>query len=273
MSKPTIDAIQLPESRLSRISRWAGAAVVAFGLHAGAAAALMHWQTRDDSDDATGALTLDLAPMSAAQLVDSPKVALGPERWLAELAPEASKKVMEKVEKDIPLIEPSPAPEPEAFLPKQQPDKKEQPKEEAKEAVRDKQKPQDEADPITSAPPRIEAQPSQTPASGQGMSASMARAHASWAKAMSAKLERLKRYPPAAERRGVKGVVVVKYRVDRSGQVVSTEVDKSSGSLLLDEEALELLERASPLPAPPVGIADEMLDNFLPIYFGMKPDG
>jgi protein TonB len=71
----------------------------------------------------------------------------------------------------------------------------------------------------------------------------------------------------------MKGVVVVKYRVDRSAQVVATEVDKSSGSPLLDEEALALPKRASPLPAPPVGLAEEMLDNFLPIYFGMKPNG
>jgi protein TonB len=50
-------------------------------------------------------------------------------------------------------------------------------------------------------------------------------------------------------------------------------VVKSSGSEVLDEEALALLKRASPLPAPPAAVADEMLDNFLPIYFGMKPNG
>jgi protein TonB len=66
---------------------------------------------------------------------------------------------------------------------------------------------------------------------------------------------------------------VVRFKVDRSGQVIASEVVKSSGSELLDEEALALLKRASPLPAPPGAIAEEMLDNVLPIYFGMKPNG
>jgi protein TonB len=68
-------------------------------------------------------------------------------------------------------------------------------------------------------------------------------------------------------------VTVVRFRVDRSGQVIASEVVKSSGSEVLDQEALELLKRASPLPAPPDAIAEEMLDNILPIYFGMKPNG
>jgi protein TonB len=64
----------------------------------------------------------------------------------------------------------------------------------------------------------------------------------------------------------------VRFRVDRSGQVVSAEITESSGSPILDKEALALLKRASPFPAPPDQIADRFLETFLPIWFGMKRD-
>jgi protein TonB len=59
--------------------------------------------------------------------------------------------------------------------------------------------------------------------------------------------------------------------VDRSGQVLSSEIAKSSGSPLLDEEALAVFKRASPLPFPPDEIPDAFLENFMPYGFGMKP--
>ena len=142
----------------------------------------------------------------------------------------------------------------------------------AREATPEKQvQLQDEEVPLTTAPPRIDAQAAPSAASSPGQSASFARLQASWHKALMAKLERHKRYPVAASRRGVKGVVVVRFKVDRSGHVISSEIKESSGSPILDEEALELLKRASPLPTPPAQLDDLSLDNALPIGFGIKP--
>jgi protein TonB len=264
---------QLLESRRWRIARWAVAALIVCGLHAGGVAlAIMLQQEEDDTDDMAGALAVEMVPMPAVMPVDSENAAVGPDQDAAKLTPEATKKVVEEVEKDNPQVEPSPAPEPEVVLPKPQPEEKREPtKEEAQDAPQEtKQPPVTEAAEITTRQLRVEAQPSQKPASGQGMSASMARAQASWANATAAKLERLKRYPPAAERRGVKGAVVVRYWVDRSGQVLASAVSKSSGSPLLDDEALELVKRASPLPSPPDNIADEYLESLVTISFGMK---
>jgi protein TonB len=64
-------------------------------------------------------------------------------------------------------------------------------------------------------------------------------------------------------------VVIVAFTLDRSGKVVSSHLTKSSGSPVLDQEALAVLERASPLPAPP----DELTGPFdwtLPIHFWIK---
>ena len=269
------DVHRLLESRRRRLGRWAGAAAVVCALHTGGVAlALMSCQ-EEDLDDAGGALTVEMTPLPAAVPVDSPDVAHGPEQQQAKLTHEAAKPVVEKVAKDIPRVEPSPAPEPEVALPKPQPEEKEKPKEkeEPMEAALREQTPQQDADiPVTTAPPRVETQPAGGSAPSQVQPAGFAREHRRWSKAVVDKLERFKRYPDAAQRRGIKGVAVVKFRVDRSGQILSSEIAKSSGSPLLDEEALAVFKRASPLPFPPDEIPDAFLENFMPYGFGMKPD-
>jgi protein TonB len=64
----------------------------------------------------------------------------------------------------------------------------------------------------------------------------------------------------------------VRFTVDRRGQLIASEVLQSSGSPILDEEALATIRRASPFPLPPDAIADEYLANDVPIWFGMKPN-
>lgn len=273
MSKPIVDVSRLLESRQARLGRWAGAALLVCFLHVGGGAlALMHWHEEETADDTAGVLTVELAPAPAAPPVDSPDLAHGPEQQQAKLTPEVTKQVFEEVQKDIPPVDPSPEPEPEVALPKPQPVENERPKEEqAQEAVPEKPVQQEQEVPITAAPPRVEAQPAPSSKPSPGQSATLARLQANWQKALMGKLERHKRYPAAASRHGVKGVVIVRFKVDRSGHVISTEIKQSSGSPILDEEALALLERASPLPAPPNEIDEPMLDNALPIWFGMKP--
>jgi periplasmic protein TonB len=77
-----------------------------------------------------------------------------------------------------------------------------------------------------------------------------------------------RRYPPRAS--GVEGVVSLAFSVDRDGNVV---IVKSSGSALLDAEALDLIKRAAPLPAPPTEITDSDLSVIVPIRFsaGARP--
>jgi len=248
------------------------AAVVVGAVHvAGAALALMQWQA-ETSQDAAGSMMVELAPLVALTPVDSPDVAHGPLMEEAQLTPQASKQAIEEVPKDIPLLEPSPAPEPEVALPIPRPEEKNEPKkEDAKEAVPDKQNAeQASAAPLTTAPPRVEAEPARSSASARGSSASAAQIQASWQKALIDQLNRHKRYPDAARSSRAQGVVVVAFRLDRSGQLMASRVTKTSGSRALDEEALAVLKRASPLPAPPAQIPGPMLDLVLPIQFRIK---
>ena len=66
------------------------------------------------------------------------------------------------------------------------------------------------------------------------------------------------------------GDVHVRFSMDRSGQLMASQVARSSGFTLLDEEAIELLKRASPLPRAPVGMPGETLELIVPIRFRIK---
>jgi TonB family protein len=59
-------------------------------------------------------------------------------------------------------------------------------------------------------------------------------------------------------------------RLDRSGRVISADIRKSSGDEAFDRAAIGMLERASPVPAPPPLIADEGLIFSLPVMFRMN---
>ena len=49
--------------------------------------------------------------------------------------------------------------------------------------------------------------------------------------------------------------------------LVSSRIEKASGSDVLDAEALAMVKRAAPFPAPPAGIADADLTFVVPIRF------
>ena len=121
------------------------------------------------------------------------------------------------------------------------------------------------------APPRVEAQPAPSAAPpSPGRAPSLERVQASWQKRLINHLNRHKRYPDAARSRHAQGTVVVAFKIDRFGQLVASHVTKSSGSPALDDEALAVLQRASPLPAPPEQMPGAMLDLVLPIQFRIK---
>jgi periplasmic protein TonB len=256
------DVAQFLESRRARIGRWAVAALIVCVLHVGGAAlALMSWPEEEADDPAAGAMSVDMAPPAAAR-VDSVDLPPGPEEVDRKLAPEASKEVVEKVQEDIPPVERSPAPEPEVTLPKPQPEK-EQPKEEPKEATPDKQQvEQQDADTVATAPPPVEAQPAPSAAQSPNPSPSNARAQAIWERSLLRQIERHRLDYSFQKWRGMKGEVLVRFKMDETGQLIASEVTRSSGSPALDDAALRLLHRASPFPRPPAGV---LLDFTMPI--------
>ncbi|MEG3086723.1 energy transducer TonB family protein [Sphingomonas sp. PB4P5] len=82
-------------------------------------------------------------------------------------------------------------------------------------------------------------------------------------------IERYRRYPPEAQRTALEGVAEVHFVMDRDGGVRSAWIEHSSGSRLLDDEAVAAVRRAAPLPPMPRNWPDP-LDVTLPIGFSLR---
>jgi TonB family protein len=95
--------------------------------------------------------------------------------------------------------------------------------------------------------------------------APVAAAVGKWHKALAARLARYNRYP--AQGNSAEGLVSVAFTIDRKGKVLSSRIEKTSGSTVLDAEALALLARAAPFPAPPPEVTDAELTFVVPVHF------
>jgi protein TonB len=63
------------------------------------------------------------------------------------------------------------------------------------------------------------------------------------------------------------GTTTVAFKIDRSGKVLSSQVVASSGNKALDQEALALMQRASPVPPPPADVTGSTLFLKVPVRF------
>ncbi|MCI4591807.1 energy transducer TonB [Sphingobium sp. BYY-5] len=70
-----------------------------------------------------------------------------------------------------------------------------------------------------------------------------------WQAAAVAHILRYNRYPVLAQREGVEGTVRVRLCVRRDGRLVSVALEKTSGSSILDDAAIQAVRAANPLPA------------------------
>jgi len=64
-------------------------------------------------------------------------------------------------------------------------------------------------------------------------------------------IERNKRYPEEAKRRGEEGTLVVRLRINSEGRIEDIRIIKSSQSRYLDEETIRMLRSLAKLPPPP----------------------
>lgn len=265
--------------------RWGASAVLVLGAHAAAAAIIVTIADPVSSGMPEAAIVVDLAPFAAAPEAAQPDLAPGPVQPQIDGTPDAKP---DQIVADAPL-EPVVAQQPVDAKPEAKPVEvavaKIEPVEEKVETPPEPPKPQDQ--PLIEKAPEAKkpdvtatlpgarpppppkrtraARPMQlatapTPAPdiaprptapSQGMLSPNARAAAlSWNAAISAALERAKRYPSDAKSRGEQGTAVVSFSVDRAGRVLSSRIARSSGHAALDQETLATVARASLPPAP-----------------------
>ncbi len=125
--------------------------------------------------------------------------------------------------------------------------------------------------PATSAAPRSDAPTSNaTAAPTMGASSANSMAPANWKSLLMAQIHRMKRYPSEARTAREEGVARVRFSIDRSGRVLAASLISSTGSAALDAEAVALLQRVSPLPAPPPEVQGSPIVITVPINFNLK---
>lgn len=262
--------------------RWGGSLMVALGVHAAAGVAMVAWHVPIMPSEADPpAVLLELAPLPVAPPEPTPAIDIPlpepmPEPVIEPPPPEPEP----VVEEPPPPPEPPPLVEPEVVLPKPPPEppkpkpevKKEAPKPQPEKPRPEKPKPpRPVAQPAQPAPVAAPPAPAQAPApAAPAPSAAPSRAVPSWQGRLLSHLERHKRYPRAAQARRQEGVAQVRFTIDRDGNVLSVQLDRSSGVSSLDEETVEMVRRASPLPAPPEEMAKDRIELVVPVQFFIR---
>ncbi|TYC53120.1 energy transducer TonB [Rhodobacterales bacterium] len=84
---------------------------------------------------------------------------------------------------------------------------------------------------------------------------------------VAAKLRRAKRYPRAARREGLVGTVRVAFTIASNGSVSGIRITRSSGHQTLDQAAIEMVRRASPMPKFPRDLRKPSMQIQVPVQY------
>ncbi|WP_395709836.1 energy transducer TonB [Reyranella sp.] len=258
--------------------RWAGSFVFVLGVHAGVVGIALSWASMEAPyAPPPAAVMLELAPLPAAPEATPTEAPPAPE--LSEAVPDPPEPPppidLKPMMIDVELAEPPPpveVPLAEVVLPPPDPPPPVDLKPPEKSKPVEKPKPPQPKPKAIAAVPQ--AAPEETPraaapapgATPEPPSASLP----TWKGLLLRHLERHKRYPPEAQRSRHEGMPYVAFTMSRDGRVLSARIVRSSGVASLDQEGLDLLQRAQPLPPLPPDQAGESLDLVVPIQFFLK---
>jgi len=260
----TITADEFERSDRGGIVRWTVSLLIILALHTGLLLIITLRQlTTEPIGMPPAAVMIDLAPLPAPPLIE-PSLAPPPPEPQVQTPPlEPQAEPLPLPEPKLPKLAPTPAPHPAVTLPAPQPPK---PKPKVKRAE-PPPLPQPQSAPL--APPA----PSAPAATPQIPTNSSPAARASWQAQLVAWLEKYKRYPRVAQEQRQQGVVHLRFTIDREGKVLASEINKSSGFELLDEEVLALIQRAQPVPAPPPEVTGTRIEMLVPVSFSLRKGG
>jgi periplasmic protein TonB len=222
--------------------RWAACFLLVAGLHAMAALSFVRSLQPSDFEAGAPVVVLELPEITAAPTAPPSDLAPGPPEMETEPTPPPKEETKPPEEMaEVALPEPEPP--------------KPQPPVEQREATAT---PSVELPPSTAAPP--------TPGAEVKTPAAMIR----WQSALAAHLERFKRYPAAARMHHEQGIATVAFTIDRDGHLLRSSIVQSSGSPALDQETLDMLARAQPMPKPPGDTPNLALSFTVPVRFNIR---
>jgi protein TonB len=120
------------------------------------------------------------------------------------------------------------------------------------------------------APPVQTVQTQRTAAPLDTDSTRISQSKISWESMVKGKINKMRNYPEDARRRKRTGTAVISFSVNEQGDILSSQLVTSSGTLSLDRAALTALESARPLPPPPKEIVKNGIQKVtLPVEFGL----
>jgi protein TonB len=271
--------------------RWCICFVIVACVHGGGAWALLARPDLGEPSDADPAILMDFVAMPLAQ---APARDVAPdviEQVQTEAAAASNAEPAEAVSEPQEMAELKPVTEAEP-VEKAQPPREQKPDEQAQAAAEEPMPtlptlPEAEVALATAPPPAREAEKvddeankKKPPPASSGATASVTTAPSaasapnasmvSWKTRLARHIQRYKRYPEAAQRRGERGTAVVQFTVDRQGRVISTALVRGSGSRTLDDETMALVHRAEPFPRPPADARDSQFSFTVPVRFSAR---
>lgn len=287
------DSLSLNLSK-GEMALWSGAAAFVLAAHLTGAWYLQRLQPAEaPSLDAAPAIMMELAPMAVApeavlndmaEMVDSAPAELVEqveeidpveepilEEEVVEEEPVETEEIaevepLEEIEEVVEELEEVPLPEVALAVPQRRPvpekpkpvEKPVEKKVEKKKVEKRKSAPQIASAKSADDAPKAAAPRVTKAAAGSGMSP------ARWQSRVNAHLNRYKRYPSGA--RGV-GIATVSFTINPGGDVIGVSLARSSGDPAFDNAAVELVRRASPVPAPPPDLAKSRMSLVVPIRY------
>lgn len=87
---------------------------------------------------------------------------------------------------------------------------------------------------------------------------------------LAAAIAKYKQYPKIAQMRGWQGLIIIELQLNPQGGLIYSQIKKSSGYDVLDQEALEMIKRASPFPQPPEALRTKNFTVLVPISFKLE---
>ena len=121
----------------------------------------------------------------------------------------------------------------------------------------------------TTIPPAIVVTPTPPPLTGPSQ-AELDDAKGRYGSTLWGAIGKHKQYPKIAQMRGWQGDVVVELQLDGNGKLKAKKIIKSSGYDALDKQALEMVEKAAPFPAPPEALRGNSFSIRVPIPFKLE---
>ena len=114
------------------------------------------------------------------------------------------------------------------------------------------------------------APPPDPPKKVEPTDADVSDARAQYGSTLGRAIAKHKSYPKIAQMRGWQGEVLLDLKLDGNGNVQAASIKESSGHESLDNQALEMVRKASPFPAPPEALRGRSFNITVPVSFKLE---